>query len=74
MEGPRLGVRLELQLPAYAAATATWDLSIICNLHHSLQQHQIPDPLIQARDRTHILMDTGWIHFHCDTRETPRIY
>ena len=36
MEVPRLGVESELQLPAYATATATWDLSHVCNLHHSL--------------------------------------
>ena len=37
MEVPRLGVQAELQLPAYTAATATatWDLSCICDLHHS---------------------------------------
>ena len=32
MEVSRLGVKLELQLPAYTAVTATWDLSHICNL------------------------------------------
>ena len=51
MEGPRLGVKSELQLPAYATA---W-------------QHQIPatsatyrilNPLSEARDRTRTLMDT----------------
>ena len=36
MEAPRLGVKLELQLPAYATATATPDLSHVCNLHCSL--------------------------------------
>ena len=35
MEVPRLGVETELQLPAYATATATLDLSLICDLHHS---------------------------------------
>ena len=38
MEVPRLGVKLELQLPAYSMATAMPDLSLICDLHHSLQQ------------------------------------
>ena len=38
MEVPRLGVQSELQLPAYTTATATWDLSHICDLHGSLQQ------------------------------------
>ena len=32
---PRLGVELELQLPAYTIATAVWDQSCICKLHHS---------------------------------------
>ena len=35
VEVPRLGVELELQLPAYITATATWDLNCICDLHHS---------------------------------------
>ena len=35
MEVPRLGVKSELQLPATATATATWDLSCVCDLHHS---------------------------------------
>ena len=30
MEVPRLGVKLELQLPAYTTATAMWDVSHIC--------------------------------------------
>ena len=35
VEVPRLGVQSELQLPVYTTATATWDLSHVCNLHHS---------------------------------------
>ena len=38
MEIPRLGIVSELQLPAYTTATATWDQSRVCNLHHSLWQ------------------------------------
>ena len=57
MEVPRLGVESDLQLPAYTKATATLDLSHVCNLHHSSQQHQILNPLSKARDRTRILMD-----------------
>ena len=45
MEVPRLGVESELQLPAYATATAPLDLSHICDLHHSLQQCQTLTPL-----------------------------
>ena len=44
MEVPRLGAEPELQLPAYTTATATWDLSPICDLHHSSQQRRIPQP------------------------------
>ena len=36
MDVPRLGVKLDLQLLAYTTATAMWDLSRICNLHHNL--------------------------------------
>ena len=57
MEVPRLGVRLELQLPAYPTATATRDPSRVFDLHHSSWQRLIPDPLNEARDQTHILMD-----------------
>ena len=55
------GVILELQLLAYTTATATRDPSRICDLHHSLQQGQILNPLSEARDWTHILLDTSWI-------------
>ena len=61
MEVPRLGVESDLQLLGYPPATAMQDLSHVCNLHHSSQQHQIPNPLREARDRTHILMAPRWI-------------
>ena len=61
MEIPRLGVKSELQLPAYATATAMQDRSQIQDLHHSSQQHQIPNPLNKAMDRTCILMDTSQV-------------
>ena len=59
MEVPRLGAELELQLPAYttATATATPYPSHVCDLHRNLR-HQILNPLSEARDGTHILMDT----------------
>ena len=47
---PRLGVESELQLPAYATATATQDLSRVFDLHHSSQQHRMVNPLSEARD------------------------
>ena len=64
MEATRLGVELELQLLTCTTATATWDLSLICNLHHTSQQHQIPNPLSEARNQTHIFTDASQIHFH----------
>ena len=54
MEVPRLRIESELQL-AYATAAATPDPRGLCNLHCSWQQHQIFNPLIEARDPTHTL-------------------
>ena len=71
MEVPRLWVESELQLPAYAAATATQDPSCVCNLHHSSWQHRIRDPMSEARDRNHTLMETSWVCFCCATTGTP---
>ena len=71
VEASRLGIELELQLPAYTTARAKWDLSPICDLYNSSQKCQIPDPLRQARDRTWIHMDTSLIRFHCTTMGTP---
>ena len=53
----------ELQLPAYATATATPDPSHVCDLHHSSRQHRIPNPLSEARHRTCNLMVTSQTHF-----------
>ena len=61
MEVPRLGVKSELQLPAYTTAIATPDLSCVCHLHHSLQQSRILNPLSGARDGTCIFVDTNWV-------------
>ena len=61
MEVPRLGVELELQMLAYAAATATRDPSQVCDLHHSSQQRWILNPLREARDRTCNLMVTSQV-------------
>ena len=70
MEVPRLGVKSELQLLACITATATWDPSSICDLYHSSQQHWILHPLSEARDQTHILMDTSWVLYHLATLVT----
>lgn len=60
MEVPRLAIKSELQLPAYATATAMLDLSCVCDLHHSLWQCWILNSLSEARDPTCILVDTSW--------------
>ena len=71
MEVPRLGIELELQLPVYTIAIATPVLSRVCNIYHSSWQCWIPDPLNEAGDQTHILMDTSQIHLRCTTVGTP---
>ena len=74
MEISRLGVKLELQVLAYTIARTMPDLSCVCNLHHSSQQHQILNLLSRARDWTHvcILMDTSWVCYCWVTRGTPK--
>ena len=59
MEVSRLGIELELQLLTYTIATATPDLSRICDLHHGSQQRWILNPLSEARDQTRVLMDSS---------------
>ena len=59
MEVPKLGIKSELQLPAYTTATAMPDPSRVCD--HSLQQCRILNPLNEVRDQTPILMDTSWV-------------
>ena len=58
MEVLGLAVESELQLPACTTATATLDLSHICDPYHRLWQCRIFNPLSKARDRACILMDT----------------
>ena len=48
------------------------DLSPICDLEHSSpQQPQILSPLSEARDWTHIFMDTSQVRYHWATMGTP---
>ena len=55
---PGQGLNWSSSYLAYATAIATLDPSHICDLHWSLWEHQILDPLHEARDGTCILMDT----------------
>ena len=63
MEVPRLGVKSELQLPAYTTATASQDPSHVCDIHHSSRQPWILNPLREARDWTHLLLDAGRVSY-----------
>ena len=71
MEIPRLGVESELQLPAYATATGMPDLCHICDLHHSSWKHRIHNPQSEAKDQTHVLMDTSQVHQPLSQEGTP---
>ena len=71
MEVPRLGVKLELQLLAYATAIAKLDLSHVFDLHNSSEQCQILNPLSQASGQTCNLMVPSWIHFSRPMMGTP---
>ena len=61
MDVPPLGVKLELQLPAYTTAIAMLDPSCICDLHCSLWQRQIFNLLREASGQTCTLMNTGGV-------------
>ena len=56
---------------AYATATATPELSQVCDLHHSSQQRRTLDQLSEARDRTCNLTVPSRIRFCCATMGTP---
>ena len=47
------------------------DLSCVCNIHRSSEQHQMPDPLIKARDPTRILRVTSWVVTTESQQELP---
>ena len=70
MEVSRLAVESELW--PLANATATPDLSSICDLHHNLRQRWIFNPLSKARDRTCVLVNTSHICFLWATMGIPK--
>ena len=63
IEVPRLGVQLELQLPAYSTATAVPDPSCVYDLHHISWQTWILNPLSEARDQTCVLINTSRVRY-----------
>ena len=72
MEVPRLGVKSELQLPAYNTATATPDPTRVCNLHHSSRQRRVLKPLSKDRNLTCVRMDASQICYAEPRWELPR--
>ena len=60
---------MELQLPAYVAATVTPDPSRVCDLHHGSWQHQI---LSEARGQTQNHIVSSLIHFRYAMTGTPQ--
>ena len=48
---------------AAATATATPDPGSMYNLHYSLWQRWVLNPLSEARDGTLVLVDTSWVHY-----------
>ena len=68
MEVSRLAVESDLQLLATMDPKHFWDL------HCSLQQQWILNPLSEARDQTHVLMNTTWVRFCWATVGTPNDY
>ena len=71
MEFPRPGVKSELQLLAFATATATQYLNRVCKLYHSSGQLQILKPLGEAKDWTCILVVTSQVQYWWATLGTP---
>ena len=55
----------------YTTVTAMPDPSHVCDLHHSPRQHQILNPLSEARDQTRNLMIPSRIRFCCAMTGTP---
>ena len=66
--------QIRAALLAYSTALGTQDLSHICDLHHSSWKCWILNPRSEARDRTHILIDTSQVQFPWATMGIPQIH
>ena len=74
MEVPSLGVESELQLLAYTTATATQDLSHVCDVHHSSRQCLILNPLSEATAQTLVLVDASQVRSPLSHDENSQKY
>ena len=67
-----LGFRAALE--AYGSSQAGGRIgAVAADLHHSSQQHQILNPLSEARNQTCILMDTSQVCYCWATTGTPHV-
>ena len=74
MKIPRLGVKLALQLldlPNSHSQSKAGPKPHLPPTPHSSGQCQILNPLSEARNWTHILMDPSWVCYHWATTGTP---
>ena len=59
--GSKARSRIGAIAAGYTTATATPDLSLVCDLHLSSRQRQILNSLSETRDQTRILMDIRFV-------------
>ena len=60
---------------AYGSSQARgWIGAAVAGLRHSSRQHQILNPLNEARDWTHVFMDTSWVHYQWATAGIPWVF
>ena len=60
-ESSQARIESDLRPATDTTVTAMPDPSLVCDLHRSLWQRQILNPLSTARDRTHIFTDTSQV-------------
>ena len=71
--GSKARSRIGAIAAGYTTATATPDLSLVCDLHLSSRQRQILNSLSETRDQTRNLMVPSRIRFRCATMGTPSL-
>ena len=73
-----MGLTQNKQLFTYLQSTILFLLFLGLHLQHlevpRLVVNMILNPLKEARDQTHILMDTSQIHLHCATTGIPQLH